>query len=61
MTGPAIPTQEHRGAYEDLLEYVRAGDVKVEVEHLPIDRVADGWDAQGAAPHRKLVIDIAAT
>jgi NADPH2:quinone reductase len=61
VTGPAIPTEEHRGAYEDLLEYVRAGDVRIEVEHLPIDRIADGWDAQGAAPHRKLVIDIAAT
>ena len=32
------------------------GEIQVEIERLPLDRVTDAWEQQAASPHRKLVL-----
>jgi NADPH:quinone reductase-like Zn-dependent oxidoreductase len=54
--------EERREAYRNLTEHVRRGDIVVDVERLPLEDVAAGWDRQRAAaggdkivllPHRR--------
>jgi NADPH2:quinone reductase len=42
--------------YARLVEHAVNGDIRVEIERLPLDRVADAWTEQAASPHRKLVL-----
>jgi NADPH:quinone reductase-like Zn-dependent oxidoreductase len=42
--------------YARLVEHAMNGDIQVEIEQLPLDRVADAWEQQAASPHRKLVL-----
>jgi NADPH2:quinone reductase len=43
-------------AYRRLVEYAAAGELVVDVERMPLDRIADAWDRQRRSAHRKLVI-----
>jgi NADPH:quinone reductase-like Zn-dependent oxidoreductase len=51
-----VPWEEQAVAYRRLVEYAAAGKLKVEVEVLPLDAVADAWKRQANSPHRKLVL-----
>jgi NADPH2:quinone reductase len=42
--------------YARLVEHATNGDIQVEIERLPLERVADAWEQQAASPHRKLVL-----
>ncbi|HEY3190801.1 MAG TPA: zinc-binding alcohol dehydrogenase family protein [Solirubrobacteraceae bacterium] len=50
------PPEVKREAFERMVEHGAAGELKVEVERVPLDRVADAWQRQQHAPHHKLVI-----
>jgi NADPH:quinone reductase-like Zn-dependent oxidoreductase len=51
-----VPWEEQVVAYRRLVDYAAAGKIKVEVEVLPLDAVADAWKRQATSPHRKLVL-----
>jgi len=42
--------------YARLVELAMTRDIEVEIERLPLDRVADAWERQATSPHRKLVL-----
>jgi NADPH:quinone reductase-like Zn-dependent oxidoreductase len=50
------PFEVRREAYERLTGHVDAGDIVIEVERVPLDRIADAWQRQARSPHRKLAI-----
>ncbi|TMC27782.1 MAG: zinc-binding dehydrogenase [Chloroflexi bacterium] len=51
-----VPWEDQAVAYRRLVDYAAAGKIKVEVEVLPLDAVADAWKRQATSPHRKLVL-----
>jgi NADPH2:quinone reductase len=51
-----VPWEEQAAAYRKLVDYVVAGQVKVEFEVLPLEAAPDAWKRQAASPHRKLVL-----
>jgi NADPH2:quinone reductase len=42
--------------YARLVEHAINGDIRVEIDRLPLDDVAAAWERQAASPHRKLVL-----
>jgi NADPH:quinone reductase len=56
-TNFAVPADELSSHYRRLVELAIEGDVAVDVEHVPLDEVADAWQrqAEGSAD-RKLVV-----
>jgi NADPH:quinone reductase len=50
------PEEVRAGAYRRLLEHVAAGEIRIDVETMPLDRVADAWERQAAYPRAKLVL-----
>jgi NADPH:quinone reductase-like Zn-dependent oxidoreductase len=50
------PFEVRRAAYEQLTAHAGAGEIAVEVEHVPLDRIADAWRRQAQGPHHKLTI-----
>jgi hypothetical protein len=42
--------------YARLVEHALNGDIRVEIDRLPLDRVAEAWEQQAESPHRKLVL-----
>ena len=51
-----IPKDVLEREYARLVERAMIGDIQVEIERLPLDRVADAWEQQATSPHRKLVL-----
>jgi NADPH:quinone reductase-like Zn-dependent oxidoreductase len=45
-----------REAYGRLAGHAAAGEIRVEVERLPLSRIADAWDMQMRGPHRKIAL-----
>jgi len=43
-------------AYARLAQHAAAGEIRVEVERVPLEQAPDAWRRQGSSPHRKLVI-----
>ncbi|WP_111510138.1 quinone oxidoreductase family protein [Mycobacterium kyogaense] len=52
-----VPPNVTARAYEELVTHVRKGQLSVETERMPLDKISEAWDEQGSAPHRKLVIE----
>ena len=51
-------SQEERAeALAEMFSWTAAGDIDVAYETLPLDRVAEAWERQAAAPGLKLTID----
>lgn len=42
--------------YGRLVGHATNGDIQVQIERFPLDRIADAWAQQAASPHRKLVL-----
>lgn len=42
--------------YARLVEHAMRGDIRLEIERLPLDEVASAWERQATSPHRKLVL-----
>jgi len=55
-TNFATPTEVKRAAYTRMAEHATAGELKLEVERVSLEDVADAWARQQTGPHRKLVI-----
>jgi NADPH2:quinone reductase len=51
-----VPWEEQAAAYRTLVDYVVAGQLKVEFEILPLEAAPEAWKQQAASPHRKLVL-----
>jgi len=45
-------------AYRDLVEHVRAGDLRVSTRILPLDEAARAWELQRTSPGSKLVVEV---
>jgi NADPH2:quinone reductase len=55
-TNFAAPQEVKRDAFERMCRHALAGDLRVDVEETPLDRVEDAWAAQKDGPHHKIVI-----
>jgi NADPH2:quinone reductase len=51
-----VPVEVRRAAYERMARHAAAGELRVEVESLPLSQVGDAWREQAAGPHRKIVL-----
>lgn len=45
-----------RAAYTSLVRHAAAGDLRVDLERVPLADVSAAWQRQSTSPHRKLVI-----
>jgi NADPH2:quinone reductase len=55
-TNFAAPAEVKRAAYTRMAEAAAAGELTVEVERVPLERVGEAWERQASSPRRKLVI-----
>jgi NADPH2:quinone reductase len=55
-TNMAVPVEVRRDAYKQMLRHAAAGELTVDYELLPLERVAEAWERQAASPGRKLVL-----
>ncbi|MCW3063666.1 MAG: Alcohol dehydrogenase zinc-binding domain protein [Solirubrobacterales bacterium] len=51
-----VPREVRAAAYRRLVEHVTAGELTVDYEALPLERVAEAWERQASSPGRKLVL-----
>ncbi len=52
----AVPHDEVRAGYEQLLGHVEAGAIRLEIETVPLDRIAAAWERQARGAETKMVI-----
>lgn len=52
----SAPIEERADAFRRMCRHAMAGDIEVEVEEFPLDRVGDAWERQAGGPHHKLVV-----
>ncbi|MEA2636728.1 MAG: hypothetical protein QOH92_3495 [Chloroflexota bacterium] len=52
----SVPWEDQAAAYRALIDYAAAGELKVEVEVLPLEAAPDAWKRQASSPHRKLAL-----
>jgi NADPH:quinone reductase-like Zn-dependent oxidoreductase len=45
-----------RVAFERMAAHAAAGEIAVEVERLPLSRIADAWEMQARGPHHKITL-----
>jgi NADPH2:quinone reductase len=50
------PHEKKTRAFHELVNYVVAGKLRVDVDVFPLERVGDAWREQASSPHRKIVI-----
>jgi NADPH2:quinone reductase len=50
------PAEVKREALEAMCKHALAGELKVEYEELPLERVAEAWERQAGSPNVKLVL-----
>jgi NADPH:quinone reductase-like Zn-dependent oxidoreductase len=50
------PFEIRREAYERLTAHADTGEIAVEVERIPLERVAEAWERQARGPHHKLTV-----
>jgi NADPH2:quinone reductase len=55
-TNFAVPPNELAAHYRRLVEHVVAGDIRFEVERVPLESVADAWRRQAEGAGAKLVV-----
>jgi NADPH:quinone reductase-like Zn-dependent oxidoreductase len=55
-TNFAAPEDVKRAAYEEMLRAAANGDLRVELEQLPLARVTEAWSRVKAGAHRKVVL-----
>jgi len=52
----ATPPDVKHAAFSAMCDHAAAGELKVDYEELPLDRVAEAWERQAASPHVKLIL-----
>jgi NADPH2:quinone reductase len=55
-TNFAVPRDELAGQYQQLCEHAMKGEIKVDIETVPLAEIADAWQRQAASPNVKLVV-----
>ncbi|HEV2982294.1 MAG TPA: zinc-binding dehydrogenase [Solirubrobacteraceae bacterium] len=55
-TNGAAPPEVKWASYEEMLRAAANGDLRVEVEPLPLERVAEAWSRVQTGSHRKVVV-----
>jgi NADPH:quinone reductase-like Zn-dependent oxidoreductase len=56
LTNFVAPREETRRCFGELCAHAIAGDLLIDHELLPLDRIAEAWERQERFPHGKLVI-----
>jgi NADPH2:quinone reductase len=51
-----VPREDRTAAYRRMLEHAAAGELTVDYEVLPLERVSEAWQRQASSPGRKLVL-----
>jgi NADPH2:quinone reductase len=52
----AVPRDVVRDEYRRLVEHAVAGAIRVDVERVSLDNIAEAWERQAAGAHAKLVV-----
>jgi NADPH:quinone reductase len=52
----AVPRDDLAREYRRLVQHAVAGEIRVDLERVPLDRLADAWQRQAGGPGHKLVI-----
>ncbi len=55
-TNFALPRDELAEHYRRLVGHAVAGEIRLDLERVPLDAVADGWRRQAEGPGTKLVV-----
>jgi NADPH:quinone reductase len=55
-TNFAVPTDELADEYRRLVSHAITGEIRLEVEQVPLDEIAGAWQQQSAGAGRKLVV-----
>jgi NADPH:quinone reductase-like Zn-dependent oxidoreductase len=50
------PLDVRREGYERMARHAAAGEITVEVEHLPLSKIEEAWERQAAGPHHKITL-----
>jgi NADPH2:quinone reductase len=58
FTNFSVPAEVKADAFRRMCEHAAAGELRVGVEEVPLERVAEAWERQAEGPHRKLAIRI---
>jgi NADPH2:quinone reductase len=53
----AVPRDVLEREYRRLVEHAVRGEIRVDVERVPLERIAEAWERQAASPNRKLVVE----
>ena len=56
MSVYAVPSEVLAEQYRRLVHHAIAGDIRLDVERVPLDSVADAWQRQVDGPGKKLVV-----
>jgi NADPH2:quinone reductase len=57
-TNFAVPRDELREHYLTLLRHAAAGDIAIDIETYPLERVAEAWQRQAEGPAAKIVVTL---
>jgi NADPH2:quinone reductase len=52
----ATPPEMKHAAYRTMCAHAAAGELAVEYEEVPLDRIAEAWERQASSPHVKLIL-----
>jgi hypothetical protein len=52
----AVPRDVVRNEYRRLVEHAVAGAIRIDVECVSLDNIAEAWERQAAGAHAKLVV-----
>ncbi len=55
-TNAATPPDVKHAAFRAMCDHAAAGELQVEYEEVPLDRIADAWERQASSPHVKLIL-----
>jgi NADPH2:quinone reductase len=55
-TNFGVPGEVRAEAYAEMARHAVAGDLRVDVERIPLDKVEEAWERQKASPNHKIVL-----
>jgi NADPH:quinone reductase-like Zn-dependent oxidoreductase len=55
-TNFGVPVEVRAEAYAEMARHAAAGDLRIDVEKIPLDKVEEAWERQKESPNRKLVL-----
>jgi NADPH:quinone reductase-like Zn-dependent oxidoreductase len=51
-----VPLEARREAYARMAAHAAAGEITVDVERFPLQRIEEAWERQARGPHEKIVL-----